>query len=192
MLARAEDYRAAGADCLFVPGVVDLATIEQLAGASQLPLNVMVGPGAPSVSELAEVGVRRISVGMGIAQAAYGVVRGAPNEALGTGTWSALSGGIDYGELNSLLSSARPTQRRLEASRFIEEFSAAWASPDGAVLADLYTDEALLLHPGMTEPLRGKTASSNTGRVSAPASRSSPSRSSMWRRPVTWFISISG
>lgn len=66
---RAGAYRAAGADGLFAPGVVDLDVIGLLA-AGPLPLNVMAGPGAPSVAELAAAGATRISVGSAVAQAA--------------------------------------------------------------------------------------------------------------------------
>jgi 2-methylisocitrate lyase-like PEP mutase family enzyme len=87
---RAEAYAEAGADVLFVPGVVDAATIEQLVKESPLPLNVMVGPGAPSVAELAALGVTRISVGPAITTAAYAVATAATKELLSSGTYEAL------------------------------------------------------------------------------------------------------
>jgi 2-methylisocitrate lyase-like PEP mutase family enzyme len=75
---------------LFVPGVVDPAIIRELVAGSPLPLNVMVGPGAPSVGELAALGVARISVGPAISTAAYGLVTRAAEELLATGTYSSL------------------------------------------------------------------------------------------------------
>ena len=48
VLARFSTYAKAGADSLFVPGLTDLRVITELAEASPLPLNVMVGPGAPT------------------------------------------------------------------------------------------------------------------------------------------------
>jgi 2-methylisocitrate lyase-like PEP mutase family enzyme len=101
-MARAELYAAAGADSLFVPGVVDIGTIRELA-TGPLPLNVMVGPGAPDVEALAEVGVARMSVGPAIAQAAYGVVARASRELLGDGTYTAMNEGFDYVQLNKLV-----------------------------------------------------------------------------------------
>lgn len=101
-LARAERYAAAGADVLFVPGVVDPATIRALV-AGPLPVNVMAHPGAPTVAELAALGVVRISVGSGVAQAAYGVAASAARELLGSGTYSCLEDAMGYGELNDLL-----------------------------------------------------------------------------------------
>ena len=100
---RAEAYAAAGADGIFVPGVLDLAVLRQLAEAIPHPLNVLAGPGAPPVGELAALGVRRVSVGTSIAEAAYGTVRRAAVELLTSGTYGELAGGIDYGELNAIL-----------------------------------------------------------------------------------------
>lgn len=104
-LARAERYAAAGADVLFVPGVVDPAVIKALVDGP-LPLNVMVHPGAPSVAELAALGVARISVGTGIAQAAYGLAAAAAREVLTVGTYESMADGLSYGELNDLVGRA--------------------------------------------------------------------------------------
>jgi 2-methylisocitrate lyase-like PEP mutase family enzyme len=106
-LERAAAFLAAGADGIFVPGAVDPGTVQLLVGAIDAPLNVMAGPGAPSVAELAALGVARVSVGSGIAQAAHALVRRAARELLDAGTYDALAGGLDYGELNALLARAR-------------------------------------------------------------------------------------
>ncbi|MFE6488815.1 isocitrate lyase/phosphoenolpyruvate mutase family protein [Streptomyces sp. NPDC057757] len=106
-LERAGAFLAAGADGVFVPGVVDPATVRALAEGIEGPLNVMVGPGAPSVAELAALGVARISAGSGIAQAAHAVVRRAARELLDTGTYDSLAGGLDYAELNALMGAGR-------------------------------------------------------------------------------------
>lgn len=106
-VARAEAYVAAGADGLFVPGVSDPRTIGRLAGALPVPLNVMAGPGAPAVTQLADLGVRRVSVGMAIAQAAHAVTRRAATELLTTGTYTVLQDGLGYAELNQLVAGVR-------------------------------------------------------------------------------------
>ncbi|MFI5690545.1 isocitrate lyase/phosphoenolpyruvate mutase family protein [Kribbella sp. NPDC051586] len=90
-LERAKMYADAGADVLFVPGVVDAATIAELVEGSPLPLNVMVGPGAPTVGRLAELGVARISVGPAITGAAYALATTAAKELLTTGTYEAMA-----------------------------------------------------------------------------------------------------
>lgn len=70
MLARSFAYAMTGADSLLVPGYADLQVVTQLAESSPLPVNVMASPGAPLVAELAAAGVRRVSFGTAIAQAA--------------------------------------------------------------------------------------------------------------------------
>lgn len=62
---RVKMYREAGADCLFVPGVIDAETIAALVQAIDGPLNIMAMPGAPSVAQLGQLGVARVSLGAG-------------------------------------------------------------------------------------------------------------------------------
>ncbi|MET7672776.1 isocitrate lyase/PEP mutase family protein [Micromonospora luteifusca] len=102
-VTRAVAYLAAGADGIFVPGVVDPATIGALVQAVPAPLNVLAGPGAPAVEELARLGVARVSLGSSVAEAAYAVARRAADEALGAGTYAALADALDYGTLNALM-----------------------------------------------------------------------------------------
>jgi 2-methylisocitrate lyase-like PEP mutase family enzyme len=64
-LERASAYAAAGADGIFVPGLVDEALIAALVAQSPLPVNVMVGAASPSNARLAQIGVARISHGPG-------------------------------------------------------------------------------------------------------------------------------
>lgn len=102
VLARADEYAKAGADCLFVPGLLDLDTLRTLTAVSPLPINAMAGPGGPTVAELAACGVRRVSVGTAVAQAAYAVAHRAAKELLDTGTYQALEQTVSYPELNAL------------------------------------------------------------------------------------------
>lgn len=55
-------YRDAGADGVFVPGMVDLEAIATLAQSTPLPVNVMAIDGAPELAEIAKAGARRISM----------------------------------------------------------------------------------------------------------------------------------
>ncbi|MFD4952034.1 isocitrate lyase/phosphoenolpyruvate mutase family protein [Streptomyces sp. NPDC058451] len=103
-LARARRYVDAGADGIFVPGVTDKTTIAALAEGISVPLNVMAGPGAPSVAELGALGVARVSLGPGVAQAAYAAARRAARELFDTGGYESLSAGLTFPELNTLLS----------------------------------------------------------------------------------------
>src|SRR5439155_1288654 len=72
---RANAYRAAGADCLFVPHVSDADTIGRLAREITGPLNVIAGPPAPPLGELERLGVRRASLGPRVVQATLGLIR---------------------------------------------------------------------------------------------------------------------
>lgn len=102
VLARTEAYAEAGADGIFVPGLLNLDKLTTLCAESPLPVNAMAMAGGPSVTELAQAGVRRISVGTGLAQAAYTAARRAAAELLGTGGLTALNGSLDFSELNVL------------------------------------------------------------------------------------------
>lgn len=101
---RAHAYLAAGADGIFVPGLMRAETIRELTTAVSAPINIMVGPGALTVPELTGLGVRRVSTGMAIAQAVYAHTRRAAAEVLTDGTYAELTDGLDYGTLNAALS----------------------------------------------------------------------------------------
>lgn len=62
-LARAAAYVEAGADGVFLPGLVDAGTLATICREIAAPVNVMLWPGLPPVDELAAIGVRRISQG---------------------------------------------------------------------------------------------------------------------------------
>lgn len=102
---RANAFLEAGADCAFVPGLTDAETISALAREIAGPLNVLAGPGAPPASELASLGVRRVTVGSGPARAAMGLVRRIGRELLEEGTYASIvEGAIPYQEANGLFS----------------------------------------------------------------------------------------
>jgi 2-methylisocitrate lyase-like PEP mutase family enzyme len=68
--ARAARYKAAGASGIFVPAAREPTAIAAIARAVELPLNVLAWPGLPPAAELAALGVRRLSAGSAISQAA--------------------------------------------------------------------------------------------------------------------------
>ncbi|HEY3858011.1 MAG TPA: isocitrate lyase/phosphoenolpyruvate mutase family protein [Gammaproteobacteria bacterium] len=82
-LRRARAYAEAGASGLFAPGLVDKELITRLAAASPLPVNVMVSKGTPSLTELGEAGVARVSHGPGPYMAAMRAVTEAAQAAFG-------------------------------------------------------------------------------------------------------------
>jgi 2-methylisocitrate lyase-like PEP mutase family enzyme len=86
-IARLKAYQGAGADVLYAPGLVDREEIRRVVDAVQQPVNVLARPGAPSVAELAELGVKRISVGGAFAFAAIGTLVDAAIELRDQGTF---------------------------------------------------------------------------------------------------------
>ena len=86
-IARLQAYQEAGADVLYAPGLTDLADIRSVVESVDRPVNVLALPGGPPVAELAEAGVRRISVGGAFALAAYGALVEAARELLDEGTY---------------------------------------------------------------------------------------------------------
>jgi 2-methylisocitrate lyase-like PEP mutase family enzyme len=107
-ISRGLRYRDAGADGFFLPALVDPAGIRQVVASVPLPLNVLVRAGLPRVSELAALGVRRVSAGSGISSAVHGLTRRAVRQFLDTGTYDAmLDGAIPHGELNGLFGERR-------------------------------------------------------------------------------------
>ena len=67
-------FGEAGADVLYAPGLVDIADIRRVVAEVAGPVNVLLMPGGPSVPELAEAGVRRVSTGSRLAAVAYGAL----------------------------------------------------------------------------------------------------------------------
>jgi 2-methylisocitrate lyase-like PEP mutase family enzyme len=102
-LRRLAAFRDAGADCVFVPGLRDAETIARLVKDLHCPVNILAGPGFPSVPELQELGVARVSVGSSAMRAALGLVRRIAEELRTTGTYGALEGGIAFADVNRMM-----------------------------------------------------------------------------------------
>ena len=100
-IARLRAYRKAGADVLYAPGLRERADIARLIEAVDAPVNVLATAGGPSVPELAELGVRRVSVGGALAWAAYGAVRDAARELLDQGTTTFRTGALTDDEITA-------------------------------------------------------------------------------------------
>jgi 2-methylisocitrate lyase-like PEP mutase family enzyme len=98
--ARAQAYSAAGADGLFVPGLLDLDMLSRISQATDLPLNAMWLPGAPSPAELFKAGVARVSVGTALFQSAYTYAQRVAQRLIGEGSYTDLEGALSFGEFN--------------------------------------------------------------------------------------------
>jgi 2-methylisocitrate lyase-like PEP mutase family enzyme len=107
---RARAYRDEGADCVFVPGVRDAPTIGRLVADLQCPVNILAGPGSPSVSELRKLGVARISLGSGPMRATLGLLRRLAEELKTQGTYNAMQSAPSHAEVNRLMARAPKTE----------------------------------------------------------------------------------
>lgn len=103
-IRRGNAYLAAGADCAFVPGAADAATIGTLVRELDGPLNVVMGltGNALSMDDLRALGVRRVTVGGSIARAMYGHLLSAARELADKGTFSYATDQIPQTDLNHL------------------------------------------------------------------------------------------
>lgn len=88
---RANAFRQAGADCVFVPGLSDLEEIRLFLRESPGPLNVLFGPGVPSIPELEAAGVCRVSIGSGGYRTAIGIMQKLARELKEQGTCDLIS-----------------------------------------------------------------------------------------------------
>jgi methylisocitrate lyase len=114
-LDRLTAFAEAGADCLYAPGVVDTAEISELVKAvAPKPINVLVsGFNAQlSLEQLAKIGVRRISVGSGLALVAWGAFTRSAEEIASKGRFGSLASGAKSAELNGLFQPAEKRQLR--------------------------------------------------------------------------------
>lgn len=104
---QANRYREAGADCLFAPGVSDLDKVKKLVREIQGPVNVVMGLSGSNItlSQLRDVGVRRVSIGGSLARALYYQIRNAAIEMLEHGTFSFAEKQIPQSELNQIFES---------------------------------------------------------------------------------------
>ncbi len=100
---RANAYREAGADCLFVPGAAERDTIATLVREIDGPVNVLAKLTTPPVSELETLGVARLSVGALVSLGAMALFRRAGNELRGPGTYTFAADALLHSQMNNLL-----------------------------------------------------------------------------------------
>lgn len=94
-IRRGNKYREAGADCIFVQPVSDKETISTLVKEINAPINILANPGIggsipPSVSELQDLGVARLSLGSGLMKATLALIKKVANELSEKGTYHIL------------------------------------------------------------------------------------------------------
>ena len=102
-IRRLAAFRDAGADCLFIPGLRDLETIARLVRELGHPVNILAGPGSPSIPELQKIGVARVSLGSSAMRATLGLASRIAQEVLSTGTYESLEGAPSHAEVNRMM-----------------------------------------------------------------------------------------
>lgn len=96
-------YRDAGADCVFVPGLWDLATIEQLVRDVKCPINILGGAGSPTIPDLEKAGVARVTNGSASMRATLGLLKRLSEELKNRGTFTSLDDAMPYADVNRML-----------------------------------------------------------------------------------------
>ncbi len=91
-IARLRSFAGAGAHCVYAPGLHTAADIARVVAEAGAPVNVLALRDGPGVSELTELGVRRVSIGGAVAFAAYGAAERAARELLEQGTMDFATG----------------------------------------------------------------------------------------------------
>ncbi len=95
-IRRGNKYREAGADCIFVQPVSDKETIATLVREIDAPINILANPGIgggampPSIRELQDLGVARVSLGSGVMKATLALIKKIADEVSGKGTYNVL------------------------------------------------------------------------------------------------------
>jgi 2-methylisocitrate lyase-like PEP mutase family enzyme len=105
-IRRLTAYADAGADCLYAPGIRTTSDIAAVVKAvAPKPVNVLVGSDFTTVAELADLGVRRISVGGALARAAWGGFLSAAREIAERGTFTSLVHAVPFAEIDGSFAS---------------------------------------------------------------------------------------
>lgn len=100
---RAHAYKEAGADCIFIPGVVDERVIGSLVKNISGPINILAVANTPPTGVLEKLGVSRVSTGSGPARACATLARRIGRELLDEGSYSCFTqDAMTYKEMNSL------------------------------------------------------------------------------------------
>lgn len=91
-IERLRAYAAAGAHVVYAPGLVSVATLRSVVNAVPAPVNALLIPGGPTVGEMRDIEVRRVSTGGALAWVAYGAAKRAARELAESGTQDYSSG----------------------------------------------------------------------------------------------------
>jgi 2-methylisocitrate lyase-like PEP mutase family enzyme len=105
-LARCRAYLAAGADCVYPIGLIDLAQISKLVAALKAPVNIIGRRGAPGIPDLQAAGVARVSTAVTPAVFMAGALEDAMKKLIQSGSFDHFTSSFDYSRLQRLFSPA--------------------------------------------------------------------------------------
>lgn len=108
VITRAQAYKAAGADGLFVPGLLDLRLLSRISQAIDLPVNAMWLPEAPSPADLFKAGVARVSVGTALFQSGYTYAQRVAQLLINEGSYAGLDGALSFEDFNGAFQGKAP------------------------------------------------------------------------------------
>lgn len=109
-IKRLQAFEKAGADVLYAPGLPSLDAIREVCSAVNRPVNVVAGLSgtAFSLKQLADAGVKRVSVGSALSRAAFGSFMRAATEMKAAGTFDFAREALSYAEINKLMNKDIP------------------------------------------------------------------------------------
>ncbi|MFB5662485.1 isocitrate lyase/phosphoenolpyruvate mutase family protein [Alteribacillus sp. HJP-4] len=108
---RAEAYQEAGANCIFVPGVSDQKLIQCLRKAISCPINLLADPETPSLTDLSEIGIERLSCGSVPFRTTITLLREISQEIINHGTFHKVRDNVlTYGEIAEFMQKTNRSQ----------------------------------------------------------------------------------
>jgi len=108
-IRRGNAYAEAGGDCIFYLNLHSAETIGVVVKEVKAPVSILAGPQSPSVSELQDLGVARVSYGSGFLKAAIGATKRLAQEILEKGTIAAMKEGMQTPEINMMVAKKKPS-----------------------------------------------------------------------------------
>ncbi len=106
-IRRGNAYAEAGGDCIFYLNLHSAEVIGRVVKEVKAPVSILAGPQSPTVSELQDLGVARVSYGSGFLKAAIGATKRLAQEILEKGTVTALKDALQTPEINRLVTRKR-------------------------------------------------------------------------------------
>lgn len=114
-IARLNLYAEAGADCLYAPGINDLEALERIVNEISQPVNVLLSRTGPTIGQLRDIGVRRVSTGGTLAKTALSAMVSGARELLRQGSSSYAENDLTWPALGELFESGTALSLKAES-----------------------------------------------------------------------------